>query len=52
MQGQSLGLEDALEQEMAAHCSILDWEIPWAEAPGGLGPLGSQSLTAEHTTCP
>ena len=26
---------------MATHSSILAWEIPWAEAPGGLQPLGS-----------
>ena len=28
---QSLGQEDALEEEMAAHSSILAWEIPWIE---------------------
>ena len=33
---QSLGREDPLEEEMATHCSILAWEIPWAEEPGGL----------------
>ena len=32
---QSLGQED-LEKEMATHSSILSWEIPWTEAPGGL----------------
>ena len=35
MQVQSLGQEDSLEEEMATHCSILAWEIPWAEEPGG-----------------
>ena len=25
-----------LEKEMAAHSSILAWEIPWTEEPGGL----------------
>ena len=35
-QVQSLGQEDALEQEMAAHSSILAWEIPWTEEPGRL----------------
>ena len=25
-----------LEKEMAAHCNILAWEIPWTEEPGGL----------------
>ena len=25
-----------LEEEMATHSSILAWEIPWTEEPGGL----------------
>ena len=33
---QSLGWEDPLEEEMAAHSSILAWEIPWTEEPGRL----------------
>ena len=33
---QSLGWEDPLEKEMATHSSILAWEIPWTEEPGGL----------------
>ena len=33
---QSLGREDCLEEEVAAHSSILAWEIPWTEKPGGL----------------
>ena len=33
---QSLGWEDPLEEEMAAHSSILAWEIPWTEEPDGL----------------
>ena len=36
----SLGQEDALEKEMATHSSILAWEIPWTEEPGGLQPRG------------
>ena len=32
----SLGQEDPLEEEMAAHSSILVWKIPWIEEPGGL----------------
>ena len=28
-QVRSLGLEDALEKEMATHSSILAWRIPW-----------------------
>ena len=37
---QSLGGEDPLEKEMASHSSILAWEIPWTEEPGGLSPEG------------
>ena len=33
---QSLGREDPLEEEMAAHSSILAWTIAWTEEPGGL----------------
>ena len=36
-----LGQEDALEKEMATHSSILDWEIPRTEQPGGLQSVGS-----------
>ena len=41
---QSLGGEDALKKEMATHSSILAWEIPWTEEPGGLQSMGSQEL--------
>ena len=40
-QVRSLGWEDALEEEMATHSSILAWEIPWTEEPGGLQSMGS-----------
>ena len=36
----SLCLEDALEKEIAIHFSILAWEIPWTEEPGGLLSMG------------
>ena len=36
VQVQSLGREDPLEEEMAAHSSILPWRIPWTEKPDGL----------------
>ena len=36
----SLGREDPLEKEMAAYSSILAWEIPWTEEPGGLQSMG------------
>ena len=39
-QVQSLGREDLLEKEMAAHSSILAWEIPQTEEPGGLQSMG------------
>ena len=41
---QSLGQEDPLEKEMATHSSILAWEIPWIEEPGGLQSTGSQRV--------
>ena len=39
-QVRSLGWEDSLEKEMAAHSSILGWRIPWTEEPGGLQSMG------------
>ena len=36
----SLGWEDLLEEEMATRSSILAWEIPWTEEPGGLQSTG------------
>ena len=33
---QSLGWEDALEEEMATYPSILAWRIPQVDEPGGL----------------
>ena len=38
----SLGEEDSLEKEMAAHSSILAWKIPWIEEPDGLQSAGWQ----------
>ena len=38
----SLGQEDPLEKEMATHSSILAWEIPSTEEPGGLQSTGWQ----------
>ena len=42
MRVQSLGQEDPLEKEMATHSSILVWEIPWTEEPGGLQSMWLQ----------
>ena len=41
---QSLGWENPLEKEMATHSSILAWEIPWTEEPGGLQSMGLQRV--------
>ena len=41
---QSLGQEDPLEKGMTAHSSILAWEIPWTEEPGGLQSMGLQRV--------
>ena len=43
---QSLSCEDPLEVEIATHFSILAWEIPWTEEPGGLQSVGLQRV--EH----
>ena len=36
----SLGWEALLEKEMATLSSILGWEIPWTQEPGGLQSRG------------
>ena len=36
----SLGQEDSLQKGMATQSSILAWEIPWAEEPGGYSLWG------------
>ena len=43
----SLGQEDPLEKGMATHSSILAWEIPWAEEPGRLESMGSQTRLSD-----
>ena len=40
----SLGWEDPLEKEMAAHSSILAWKIPWTAELGRLLSMGSQRV--------
>ena len=44
MRVRSLGQEDPLEEEMATRSSILAWEIPWTEDPGGLLSIGLQRI--------
>ena len=46
----SLGWEDPLEKKMATHSSILAWEIPWTEEPGGLQSIGSQRVRHDLVT--
>ena len=54
MQIRSLVQEDPLEKEMATRSSVLAWEIPWTEEPGGLQTMQSQripyNLAAEHSS--
>ena len=44
MKVRSLGGEDSLEEEMATQSSILAWEIPGTEEPGGLQSRGLQRV--------
>ena len=46
----SLGWEYPLEEEMATHSSILAWEIPWTEEPGGLQTQGYSPWVAKGRT--
>ena len=43
--GSILSWEDLLEKEMAIHCRILAWEIPWTEELGWLQSIMLQSQT-------
>ena len=47
----SLGGEDPPEEETATYSSILAWEIPWTEEPGGVawGPKNVRGLTERQT---
>ena len=51
-QVRSLGREDPLEKEMATHSSVLDWEIPWTEEPGGLQVHGVARVRHDSATKP
>ena len=50
MRVQSLGWEDPPEKRMATHSSILAWEIPCTEEPGGLQYIGLQRLGTDLVT--
>ena len=47
MQVGSLGWDDPLEKEMAMHSSILAWEIPWTEEPGGYSLWGGKRVKTQ-----
>ena len=47
---QSLGWEDPLEEGIATHSSILAWEIPRTEEPGGLQSNGLQRVQHDLVT--
>ena len=44
MQVLSLDREGPLEEDMAAHSSVLAWRIPWTEEPGRLQSIESQRV--------
>ena len=50
MQVRSLGGEDPLEEEMATHSTILTWEIPWTEEPGGYSAWGHKKVRQDLVT--
>ena len=39
-----LGQEGPLEKKMATSSTLLAWEIPWTEEPGGPQSTGSQRV--------
>ena len=42
--------ESFLQEEMATHCSILVWKIPWTEEPGELQSRGLQRVRHDLVT--
>ena len=42
MQVRPLGWEEPLEKEMETHTSILAWDVPCTNVPGGLQSMGLQ----------
>ena len=44
---QSLGQEDPMEKGMATHFSIIAWNIPWEEEPGGLQSIGLKKVAQD-----
>ena len=50
MQVRSLDREDALEEEMATHSSILAWRIPWMRNLTVYSPWGHKQLDMSEAT--
>ena len=46
----SLGWEDALEEAMTTHSSILASRIPWTEEPGSYSPQGCRESDMTEAT--
>ena len=46
----SLGREDPLEEEMAAHSSVLAWKITWTDEPDRLQSMGSLRVGHNRAT--
>ena len=51
-QVRSLGGEDPLEKEVAAHSRTLAWKISWMEEPGRLQSMGLQRVRHDWATSP
>ena len=47
--GSISGSARSLEKEVATHCSILAWRLPWTEEPGGLQSRITESDATEAT---
>ena len=47
----SLGQQHPLEEEIAAHSTVLAWRIPWTEEPGGLQSMESQEPDKTEHGC-
>ena len=39
-----LGQKDLPEEETTTYSSILAWDIPWTEEPGGIQSMGLQRI--------
>ena len=45
--GSTPGSGRSQEEKMTTHSSILAWESPWTEEPGGLQSMGSQKCQTQ-----